>query len=77
MKPAVEMVTQAKGKYVSQYITQTNSLATPIIDRLSPEEQLHFVFFHSDKGFRITEPDGEKKHLTIHHCRTQKVSGFF
>jgi hypothetical protein len=61
MKPAVEMVTQAKGKYVSQYITQTNSLATPIIDRLSPEEQLHFVFFHSDKGFRITEPDGEKK----------------
>ena len=61
MASADEMVEQAEGEYTSEYITQTNSVATPIIDHLSPEEQLHFVFFNPDKGLRIYEPDGEEK----------------
>lgn len=61
MRSADEMVKQAKGEYTSEYITQTNSVTKPIIDQLSPEEQLHFVFFNPDKGFRISEPDGEEK----------------
>jgi rRNA maturation endonuclease Nob1 len=68
-----EMVDKAKGEYSSQYITQTNSVNTPIIDLLDPEEQLHFVFFHTDKGFRITEPDGEER--TPDHTSLSDASG--
>lgn len=61
MRTAEEIAERARGKYKPDYITQTSSVAVPIIDRLSSEEQLHFVFFHDNKGFRIFEPDGEER----------------
>jgi len=61
MRTAEEIAERARGKYKPEYITQTNSVAVPIIERLSSEEQLHFVFFHDNKGFRIFEPDGEER----------------
>jgi hypothetical protein len=61
MRTAEEIAERARGKYKTEYITQTNSVAVPIIERLSSEEQLHFVFFHENKGFRIFEPDGKER----------------
>ncbi|SDY03842.1 PH domain-containing protein [Halobellus clavatus] len=61
MRSAEEIAERARGKYKPEYITQTNSVAVPIIERLSSEEQLHFVFFHENKGFRIFEPDGKER----------------
>jgi hypothetical protein len=61
MRTAEEIAERARGKYKAEYITQTNSVAVPIIERLSSGEQLHFVFFHENKGFRIFEPDGEER----------------
>jgi hypothetical protein len=61
MRTAEEIAERARGKYKPEYITQTNSVAVPIIERLSSDEQLHFVFFHENKGFRIFEPDGEER----------------
>jgi hypothetical protein len=61
MRTAEEIAERARGKYKPEYITQTNSVAVPIIERLSSEEQLHFVFFHENKGFRIFEPDGKER----------------
>jgi len=60
-----EVVEQALGEFPTDYITQTNSVSVPIVDQLAPNEQLHFVFFNGDKGFRIFEPDGEE--LTPDH----------
>jgi len=61
MRTADEIAERARGKYRTEYITQTNSVAVPIIERLSSEEQLHFVFFHENKGFRIFEPGGKER----------------
>ena len=61
MRTAEQIAERARGKYNPDYITQTNSVAVPIIERLSSEEQLHFVFFNENKGFRIFEPDGEER----------------
>ena len=60
MRSADTIAERARGKYRAEFITQTNSVEIPIIERLSPEEQLHYVFYHPDKGFRIFEPDGEE-----------------
>jgi hypothetical protein len=65
MSRAEEVVARAIGDFPTDYITQTNSVSVPIIDQLAPDEQLHFVFFNRNKGFRIFEPDGEE--LTPDH----------
>jgi predicted nucleic acid-binding Zn ribbon protein len=61
MRSAEEIAERARGEYKSKYITQTNSVEVPIIERLFSHEQLHFVFFNSDTGLRIFEPDGKKR----------------
>lgn len=62
---AEEMTRAARGGFKQQYMTQTNSVNTPIIERLDENEQLEYIFYNSTKGFRIFEADGEER--TPHH----------
>lgn len=52
---------RAEGGFKSKYITQTNSVSTPIIEHLSEGEQLEYLFYNSTKGFRIIKPGGEER----------------
>jgi tetratricopeptide (TPR) repeat protein/tRNA A-37 threonylcarbamoyl transferase component Bud32 len=51
----------AEGGFKEKYITQTNSVHAPIIEHLSADEQLQYLFYHHSKGFRIFEPDGSER----------------
>jgi tetratricopeptide (TPR) repeat protein len=51
----------AEGDFKEKYITQTNSVRTPIIEHLSADEQLQYLFYHHSKGFRIFEPGGDER----------------
>jgi tetratricopeptide (TPR) repeat protein len=51
----------AEGGFKEKYITQTNSVHTPIIEHLSSDERLQYLFYHHTKGFRIFEPDGKER----------------
>jgi tetratricopeptide (TPR) repeat protein len=51
----------AEGGFKEKYITQTNSVHAPIVEHLSTDEQLQYLFYHHSKGFRIFEPDGEER----------------
>jgi tetratricopeptide (TPR) repeat protein/tRNA A-37 threonylcarbamoyl transferase component Bud32 len=58
---AQEITEQAKGDINPNHITQTNSVSDPIIKYLEDGEQLHYFFFHHNKGFRIFEPSGSER----------------
>lgn len=61
MTSADKVTMEAEGEFRKKFITQTKSVAVPIIDRLSSDEQLHFMLIHEYKGIRIFEPDGEER----------------
>lgn len=68
---AEEIKKSAEGRFKSSWITQTNSINTPIIKHLSGTEQLHYFLYNQTKGFRVFEPDGVEQ--TPHH---HSISGY-
>lgn len=62
---ADEIAQSASGEFNPEQITQTDSVSTPLIAQLSDDEQLHYLLYNVNKGFRIWDSDGEEH--TPHH----------
>jgi len=66
-----QIVQNANGSFSTKVLTKTRGrlVDQPLIDYLSPHEKLEYVFWHRNKGFRITYPDGSEE--TPHHDTSQ------
>lgn len=66
MNRSVEDIIQtAEGEFRAVLLTQTGSLSKPLIDHLLADEYIHHLLIHPNKGYKLTEPNGEER--TPHH----------
>ena len=62
-RSADQIVQAARNDFSTEWLTETGSVVfdEPLINHLRPDEELAYLFFHTNKGLRIIHPDGTEQ----------------